>query len=348
MPQVTGESSDSRLIILRNSLQNNSLPEDLKKELLERVDRLVRLQQNDNFQLEFDREIEYVKFVSALPFNTSSQDVLDIKRAQQILDQRHYGLKVVKDRILEYLSVLILNSRQNNKSRSQVLAFVGLAGSGKTSLAYTIAESLGRKLIRIPFGGLGSVRELRGETRLKPDAEAGIIMRSVMKLGVNNPVILLDEIDRVSVESRADIMGVLVELLDPEQNFGYVDHYINYPFDLSKALFLATANNTASIATAVLDRLELIEMPSYSDEEKIVIGSKYLLPRALKEAGLPEGTVVIDEALWPTIVRPLGFDGGIRSLGRSLQSIVRKVARQVVEGHGGPYHLTAANINQYI
>lgn len=339
---------DSRLIAIKSALQANSLPDDLKKELLERVSRLEKLANVATFQLEFDREIEYLKFVSSLPFNSSSQDILDIKRAQTILDAEHYGLKTVKDRILEYLSVLVLNSKAGNRSRSQVLAFVGLVGSGKTSLAYSIAEALGRKLIRVPFGGLGSVKELRGESRLKPEAEAGMIMKQIQKLGVNNPVILIDEIDRISAEARSDVMGVLVELLDPEQNFAFMDHYVDYPFDLSKALFIATANNTANVATAVLDRLELIEMPSYTDEEKIIIGSKFLLPRALKEAGLPEEVVVIDAALWPQLVRPLGFDGGIRSLSRSIQSVVRKVARQVVEGHPGPFHLTAQNVNQYL
>ena len=159
---------------------------------------------------------------------------------------------------------------------------------------------------------------------------------------------LLDEIDRVAVENRSDVMGVLVELLDPEQNNNFLDYFVDFPFDLSKALFIVTANNTANIATAVLDRLEIIEMPSYSDQEKIVIGKSFILPKITLEAGLSGGVIIIDENVWPQIVRPLGYDGGIRSLSRTIEKIVRKVARSVVEGNAGPYHLNAENVGMYI
>ncbi|MCL5784696.1 MAG: AAA family ATPase [Patescibacteria group bacterium] len=310
--------------------------------------RLEKVVISSGYKIEFDRELEYINFVATLPFQSLSQDILDLHRATEILDKNHYGLKTVKDRILEYLSTLILNSRNQHQMHSQVLAFVGLVGSGKTSLAYSIAESLGRQIIRIPFGGLGSVKELRGSSRTNPEAEAGQLMKAIHQAGVRNPVILLDEIDRVAAESRADVMGVLVELLDPEQNFAFVDHYVDYPFDFSKVLFVATANNTGNIATAVLDRLEVIEMPAYSDEEKVAIGKNYLLPKAIKEAGVPAGLLSIDDLLWPQVVRPLGFDGGIRSLQRNIQRVVRKVARMVVEGNPGPYHLTVENIGQYL
>lgn len=326
----------------------SDLPKDLKDHLIELLNRLNKAIQSGGYKLEYDKELEYLDFVSSLPFSRSSQDILDLKRAVSVLDKNHYGLQIAKDRILEYLSVLILNSRQNSKLRSSVLAFVGLVGSGKTSLAYSIAESLGRKLIRIPFGGLGSVRDLRGESRVNIEAEPGRILKQIASCGVNNPVILLDEIDRIAVESRNDVMGVLVELLDPEQNWGFVDRYVDYPFDLSKALFIATANNTGNIATAVMDRLEIIEMPSYSDEEKIMIAKHYLLPKALQEVGLLPGSVTIEEGLWPHIVRPLGYDGGIRSLQRHILQIVRIIARKVVEGNPGPYNLNDKNIGQYL
>lgn len=333
---------------LYQKIADNQLPADLAENLKSRLERLEREMLSTGFRVEFDLELEYINFVLSLPFTTVSQDILDLKRAAQILDENHYGLQPVKERILEYLATAILNFRQNRKMHSQVLSFVGLVGSGKTSLAYSIAESLGRKLIRIPFGGLGSVRELRGESRVKVDAEPGRIMKMLSKIGFNNPVILLDEIDRVSLESRSDIMGVLVELLDPEQNWAFVDHYVDYPFDLSNALFLTTANNLSNVATAVLDRLEVIEMPAYSDEEKIIIGRDYILPKATEEAGLNQGQITIDNNLWPQIVRPLGFDAGIRSLQRNIQAIVRKVAIKVVEGDSGHYHLTEQNISEYL
>ncbi|KKS14203.1 hypothetical protein A2617_04565 [Candidatus Daviesbacteria bacterium RIFOXYD1_FULL_41_10] len=323
------------------------LPKDLAEKLTNQLTRIEKASAS-GYSIELDREREYINFVSTLPFGKASQDILDLKRTAQILDKNHYGLKPVKDRILEYLSILILNSRSGKGMRAPVLSFVGLVGSGKTSLASSIAESLGRKFLRIPLGGLGSVSELRGQSRVKPEAEPGSILKMIHEAGVSNPVILLDEIDRVSVENRSDVMGVLVELLDPEQNSTFLDHFVDYPFDLSKVLFIATANNTGNIATAVLDRLEVIEMPSYSDEEKTMIGKNYLLPKAEDEAGLAVNAVLLDDSIWPQIVRPLGFDGGIRSLQRTIQTVVRKIAREVVEGNMGPYRINNENIGNYL
>ena len=167
-------------------------------------------------------------------------------------------------------------------------------------------------------------------------------------MATKNPIMLLDEIDRVADDARSDVMGVLVELLDPEQNFAFVDHYLDYPFDLSEVLFMATANNTTNIATAVMDRLEPISMPSYTDQEKVMIGKDYLLPEAVTEAGLKPENLTIDEALWPQIVRPLGYDAGIRTLQRTIQGITRKLAREVVEGKQQSLHLTAENIKDYL
>lgn len=327
---------------------NPDLPKDLAEKLSSQKVRLEKIIQVSGFKPEYDRELKYVDFVSSLPFNKSSQDILDLQRAAQVLEQHHFGLKVVKERILEYLSMLILNARQGQKLRSQVLAFVGLVGSGKTSLAYSIADSLGRKVIRIPLGGLGSVELLRGGSWIKIDGEPGQIIKAIHDLGIDNPVILLDEIDRVAEESRSDVMGVLVELLDPEQNFAFVDRYVDYPFDLSKVLFIATANNLTNVATAVLDRLEIIEMPSYSDEEKIVIGRDYILPKSLAEASLDKNLISLDANLWSKIVRPLGYDAGIRSLQRNIQTIIRKVAKKVVEGNPGPFTINEGNIGEYL
>lgn len=294
--------------------------------------------------------ISYINFVISLPFGRLSQDILDIQRTKQILDKNHFGLQSVKDRILEYLSVLILHrtSGQTSDFHAPILALIGLVGTGKTSLAYSIAEALGRPLMRIPFGGLGDPASLRGASRIRPDAEPGQIMKAIKSAKVSNPVILLDEIDRVAVEHRVDIMGVLVELLDPAQNQAFLDHYLDFPYDLSQVLFIATANNTGNIATAVLDRLEPIMMPAYSDEEKLSIGRNYLLPKAIKEAGLSESVLFIDEAIWPSILRPLGFDSGIRSLSRTLQTICRKVARKKVTGEAGPFKITGENLGEYL
>ncbi|MBI2597358.1 AAA family ATPase [Candidatus Daviesbacteria bacterium] len=296
--------------------------------------------------------VAYINFVISLPFNKNSTDILDINRTKQILDKNHYGLQVVKDRILEYLAVMILNRRNPQRQRVEghapILAFIGLVGTGKTSLAYSIAESLGRPIVRIPFGGLGDPNLLRGQSRQRAEAEPGQIIKAVRLAKVSNPVILLDEIDRVAQEHRVDIMGILVELLDPSQNQAFVDHYLDFPYDLSQVLFIATANNTSNIATAVLDRIEPIQMPSFTDEEKQIIGKNYLLPKALEEAGIDNNILQIDDSIWPQIIRPLGFDAGIRSLARTLQTICRKVARKMVEGQSGPFKINSDNLGDYL
>ena len=328
---------------LKQRILQAQLPQDVSEKLINAL-------RFPGTGAEFEKIVSYVEFVLGLPFNKSSQDILDINRAKQILDKNHYGLGVVKDRILEYLSVLILNSKNANSEafHAPILAFIGLVGTGKTSIAYSIAESLGRPIVRIPFGGMGDPRQLRGVSRVQPEAEPGQIMKALKNTGVNNPVILLDEIDRVAEEGRVNIMGVLVELLDPQQNHAFVDHYLDFPFDLSKVMFIATANNTGSIATAVMDRIEPIEMPAYSDEEKVVIGKNFLLQKAIKEAGIPDKMIVIDETLWPQIIRPLGFDAGIRSLDRTVQGMIRKIAREIVEGKQGPFRITVENLARYL
>lgn len=314
------------------------LPKDVEE-------KLINLSKFKTEGVEFERLTSYIDFVTSLPFEKEAQDILDLNRVKEILDKNHYGLTAVKARILEYLSVLILHKKQGGALfHAPILLLVGLVGTGKTSLAYSIAESLGRPIERIPFGGLGDPLQLRGGSRVHPDAEPGLVMKAVKTAGVKNAVILLDEIDRVSQETTVDVMGVLVELLDPAQNHAFVDHFLDFPFDLSQVLFVCTANNTGNIATAVMDRLEPIQMPAYSDEEKLMIAKNYLLPKALKEAGLDGVEVLVDDTLWPQILRPLGFDAGIRSLDRSLQGLVRKVARKVVEGEQGPFKITQDNL----
>ena len=215
-------------------------------------------------------------------------------------------------------------------------------------MAKSVAEALGRKFIRIPFGGLGDPLYLRGQSRFHPEAEPGQLIKKLTQAGTKNPVILLDEIDRVADEALNTIMGVLVELLDPEQNDRFVDYFIDYPFDLSGAIFVATANNTRRIATAVLDRLEVIQMPSYSDEEKKVIGRDYLLPQAMQDAGLRPEELKIDPACWPKIIRPLGFDAGVRSLKRTIEGICRKAAKMIVEGKAKQVLVNSDNIKSFL
>lgn len=321
-----------------DKLKSATLPDDLRARAEEILTRGTNPEQTTH----------YIDWITSLPWDKTTKDILDLGHAKQILDQHHYGLEDLKQRILEYLSVLILNQQKSLIYHAPILLLVGLVGTGKTTLAKSIAEAMGRKFVRIPFGGMGSALELRGQSRTYPDAEPGQIIKNIRRAGAKNPVILLDEIDRVAESTRSEIMGVLVELLDPEQNAGFTDHYIDYPFDLSQVLFIATCNNTTNISTAVMDRLEPLTMPSYNDEEKIKIARNYVLPIEIKNASLPETALKIDDAVWPQIVRPLGFDAGIRTLERTIQGIVRKTAKLIVEGKGKEFYITADNLKQFL
>ena len=317
---------------LEKLLAGAALPDDLRVKGEEMLARLSRQAQHGNYASDFEQIQHYIDWVTHLPWSVSTQDILDLGHVKQILDSHHFGLEDLKHRFLEYMSVLVLNERQNNVNfHAPVLLLVGLVGTGKTTIAKSISEAMGRKFIRIPFGGMSSALDLRGQSRVQPDAEPGQIIKGLRRAGSKNPVILLDEIDRVADSSRGEIMGVLVELLDPEQNNAFTDHFIDFPFDLSQALFIATANNTTHINTAVMDRLEPILMPSYTDEEKIVIAKRYLLPQLLNEAGMNENQLIIQDEVWSKMVRPLGYDAGIRTLQRTLKGATRKAARIIVE-----------------
>jgi ATP-dependent Lon protease len=347
----------TELTKLRVKLDSVSLPPDLHEKATTMIERATLVIKYGGQMSTFDQVANYIDWVTALPWGKRGTDNLDIKHAKEILDKNHYGLQEIKDRILEYLSVMKLNidqaksgqsDVQHNFMRAPILFFVGLVGTGKTTISSSIAEAMSRKFVRIPFGGMGSALDLRGQSKVHPDAEVGLVIKALKRAGTKNPVILLDELDRVSEQARGDIMGVLVELLDPEQNVAFTDHYIDYPFDLSEVLFIATANNTGNISTAVMDRLEPIQMPSYSDEEKIIIAKSYVFPKIMQEAGLSSSQLQMDENVWPTIVRPLGFDSGIRTLERTINGVCRKVARMLVEGKGTSFHITTSNVKQFL
>lgn len=235
-------------------------------------------------------------------------------------------------------------------SRAPVICFVGVQGIGKTSIAKSIAAALNRQFIRIPLGGLANVTELRGVVTSEPNAEPGQIIKAFIRSGVMNPLILLDEIDKVSKENsvQADVMAVLLEILDPEQNYAFRDHYLDFPVDLSKCVFICTANNLGGISAALLDRLEIIRMISYTDEEKINIARHYLLPKVMSDSGLTNDNIIFDDDVWPLVIRPLGFDAGIRQLERTLRMFVRKIAKKIVLNEGKVYRVTKDNFKEYI
>jgi ATP-dependent Lon protease len=345
------DSAAQEITNLITKVKAADLPEGLREIVLVRLNQLSKLTNSPSFLPEFDSMVRYIDWITVLPWNKRTQDTLDLVNAKKILDTNHFGLEDIKTRVLEYMSVMKLKQEKGETAdiyRAPILCFVGLVGTGKTTIAFSIAQALGRPIARIPFGGMGDPLDLRGQSRMHPEAEPGKIIKALRDTQSKNPVILLDEIDRVTDQGRSSIMGVLVELLDPKQNHAFTDHYIDYPFDLSEALFIATANNTTNISTAVMDRLEPISMPSYSDLEKITIGQKYVLPASMKAAGLPAGALTIDDDVWANIVRPLGYDAGIRTLERNIDGVVRKVAMSLVQGKSQSVHVTSVNVKTFL
>lgn len=348
---------------LYNQISKVILPPELRLKAERMLESLTRMHGSPGYNAEYDSTRRYIDWIVSLPWDVRSEDNLNLDRARDILDSTHYGLEPIKERILEYMSILALQRKaQEDKTReeivselskqgvqrSPILFFVGLPGIGKTSISYTIAKALNRQFVRIAMGGMGDALQLRGQSRMHPEAEPGQIIKGLARAKIKNPVILLDEIDRTAEQTRAQVMGVLLELLDPEQNFAFTDYYIDYPFDLSEVMFICSANNTAGISNAVLDRLEQIAMPGYDDDEKTVIARDYLLPRQLKITGMPQATITFAKEVWPAVVRPLGYDAGIRTMERTINAIVRKCAKKMVTGQGEKFEITLENLKDYL
>jgi len=328
------------------------MPVELKERITKMLNRLNRMAQTGGYAEQFDNISRYVDTVSSIPWVDTTKDQLDLAEAKKLLDKNHYGMETTKERILEYLATMKLMQRQGEDviARSPILLFVGLQGIGKTTLAISIADALGRKFVRIAMGAIGSVLELRGRSKVFPEAEPGQIIKALIKTQVKNPVILLDEIEKASGEAglRADVMATLLEILDPAQNIEFRDHYVDFPIDLSDVMFICSANNLGTLSTALLDRMEVIKMSSYTDPEKIAIARDYLLPKVIAKSGLQPGELTIDPDLWQNIVRPFGFDSGIRSLNRTLDAICRKVAKEIVEGRSTSVTINASNLKDYL
>ena len=335
---------------IKEKLNKTNLPSDLREKANQQIERIsLGLKYGGNLS-QIDITEKYIDWICSLPWNTKTQDNLDLNKVKQILDKNHFGMENIKRRILEYISLIAVQKKtlSTEKIKAPSILFIGLVGTGKTTIAKSIAEAMNRKFARIAFGGMSSILDLRGQSKTTPEAEPGLILKAIRRIGTKNPVILLDELDRIAPESKGAIMGVLVELPDPEQNSQYVDYFIDYPFDLSQVLFISTANNTTNIVTAVLDRVEVIQMPSYTDEEKTAIAKNYIFPRHLLEAGLSVENIKIDDALWPKLIRPLGFDAGVRSIERTIETMVRRVAYKVMTGQGQQFIINENNIKEYL
>ncbi|MCF8069732.1 MAG: endopeptidase La [Desulfobacterales bacterium] len=286
----------------------------------------------------------YMDWLVEMPWSKSTHDMIDIKKAKKILDKNHYSLDMIKDRILEYLSVRKLNP----KMKGPILCFVGPPGVGKTSLGQAIAKALKRKFIRISLGGIRDEAEIRGHRRTYIGAMPGRILQGLKQCGTNNPVFMMDEIDKLGNDFRGDPSSALLEALDPEQNADFSDHYLNLPFDLSKVMFILTANLTDTIPSALLDRMEVITLSGYTEEDKKVIAEKYLLPRQLKENGLSEKKLSLSDGAMEQVISEYTLESGLRNLERELGTICRKVARNVAEGDKGSFKITKNNLSKFL
>jgi ATP-dependent Lon protease len=325
----------------REKIAAAKMPPEVEKEALKQLNRL-EMMHPDAAEASIVRT--YLDWLVELPWSKSTRDRLNIQKVKQVLDEDHYDLERVKERILEYLGV----RKIKRKMRGPILCFVGPPGVGKTSLGRSIARALGRKFTRISLGGIRDEAEIRGHRRTYIGALPGRIIQGIKQAGSNNPVFMLDEIDKVGADFRGDPSAALLEVLDPEQNHAFSDHYLNVPFDLSKVMFITTANLIDPIIPALKDRMEIIEIPGYTNEEKLRIAQKFLLPRQLSENGIGERDLKISEEAILQIISHYTQEAGVRNLERELAAICRKVARRKAEGETRLVHVTRSNLHKFL
>jgi ATP-dependent Lon protease len=326
---------------LRQKIDAAGMPEDVKKEALKELGRLSRM---SPMAADYSLTRNYIEWLALLPWAKSSGSKIDISKAKEILDEDHYELKKVKDRILDYLSVLELKPDM----KGPILCFVGPPGVGKTSLGRSIARALGRKFQRISLGGMHDEAEIRGHRRTYIGAMPGQIIQSIKRAETNDPVMMLDEIDKLGRDFRGDPASALLETLDPEQNNTFRDHYLDVPFDLSKTLFICTANMLDTVPPPLLDRMELIFLQGYSEDEKMHIAFRYLIPRQIKENGITDEQIEFPEDSVGYIIRHYTREAGVRKLEQTLGTVCRKLARRVVEGRKEKLIVTREVVKEFL
>ncbi len=355
-----GDKDENQSVVseYREKLDKAGLPEEARKEAERELSRLASMQPQAP---EYSMIKTYLDWMVELPWSAVSEDQLDILNARRVLDEDHYDLEEVKDRIIEYLAVRkLLKERGMQVSRDKstddktgraigaILCFVGPPGVGKTSLGKSIARALGRKFVRISLGGIRDEAEIRGHRRTYVGALPGRVVQGVKKAGSNNPVFMLDEVDKIGMDFRGDPSSALLEVLDPEQNFSFSDHYLEVPFDLSKVMFIATANLLDPVPPALKDRMEVLELPGYTEEEKVMIARQFIIPKELGEHGLNPDQLGFDDEALKLVVRSYTKEAGVRNMEREIAAICRSVARDVAEGKTEKTCVTADDIHRFL
>jgi len=341
--QELGEEDEQTVEIkeLKKRLEAADLPQHAAQAAEHELDRLRKM---PPAAAEYTVARTYIDWLVSLPWTQSTQDSLDIEAARKVLDADHYGLTKVKDRILEYLAVRKLK----RDMKGPILCFVGPPGVGKTSLGQSIARALGRKFIRMSLGGIRDEAEIRGHRRTYVGALPGRIIQGLRRAGSNNPVFMLDEVDKIGLDFRGDPASALLEVLDPEQNHTFSDHYLEVDFDLSKVMFITTANQLAPVPPPLRDRMEILELPGYTEEEKLQIAKRHLVQRQREAHGLTENTISFTDNALRGIIGGHTREAGVRNFEREIANICRKVARRIAEGEEGAYHITVRDVRSYL
>ncbi|MFA5550184.1 MAG: endopeptidase La [Trueperaceae bacterium] len=348
-----GDDEDDEVAAFQEKLEALELPEAVMKEAQRELNRLARMHP-DSAEASVIRT--YLTTITELPWNERSEDSLDITQAAEVLDEDHYGLEKVKDRVIEYLAVRKLKSERAKKgeldqadvNRGPILLFTGPPGVGKTSIAKSIAKALGREYVRISLGGARDESDIRGHRRTYIGSMPGRIIQGIRQAGTKNPVFLLDEVDKLGVSYQGDPSSALLEVLDPAQNYSFVDHYLGVPFDLSEVLFIATANYAQQIPEALFDRMENLEFSSYIEQEKLEIAKRYLLPRQLHENGLAPKQVTFTDGALSRIITSYTREAGVRNLERIIGTVARKAARTIADGDAKRIRITERGIEKYL
>jgi ATP-dependent Lon protease len=336
-----GDERSAEIDELRDKIQKAKMPEHAEEEALRELDRLSKMQPG---AAEYTVSRTYLDWMIILPWGKATEDNLDIEGAQQVLDEDHYDLEKVKERIVEYLAVRKLKK----DTKGPILCFVGPPGVGKTSLGRSIARSMGRSFVRISLGGVHDEAEIRGHRRTYIGALPGRIIQGLKTAGSNNPIFMLDEVDKIGQDFRGDPSSALLEVLDPEQNFSFADHYLDVPFDLSKVMFITTANVLDTIPSALRDRMEILYIPGYIEEEKLQIAIKYLIPRQIEENGLKNKNIKFQKSAVRNIIHGYTREAGVRNIERQIATVCRKVAREVAGGNDEKKSITATNLVDFL